>query len=150
MDRAAQGDRSTHRAGALIFNPDTAPYWEYYLRPFETAARSLAIEPTAIRVASTADIERVIAAFAGVPDGGLVVMSDIFTGTRERLNLIISLAARHRLPTIYPYRYWVAAGGLLSYGIDNTDLWRRAPLYVDRILKGGEASRPAGATANQV
>jgi putative ABC transport system substrate-binding protein len=52
--------------------------------------------------------------------------------------LIIALAARHRVPTIYPYRYMAAAGGLISYGIDNGDLWRRAPTYIDRILKGAK------------
>jgi putative ABC transport system substrate-binding protein len=123
---------------AVIFNPDTAPYWEYYLRPFETAARSLAVEPAAIRVSSTTDIEHAIASLAAVPDAGLVVMPDIFTATRDRLNLIISLAARHRLPTVYPYRYMAVGGGLISYGIDNTDLWRRTPIYVDRILKGAK------------
>jgi putative ABC transport system substrate-binding protein len=65
-------------------------------------------------------------------------MPDIFTATRDRLNLIISLAARHRLPTVYPYRYMAVGGGLISYGIDNTDLWRRTPIYVDRILKGAK------------
>jgi putative tryptophan/tyrosine transport system substrate-binding protein len=131
---------------AVIFNPDTAPYWEYYLRPFETAARSLAVEPAAIRVSSTTDIERAIASLAAVPDGGLVVMPDIFTATRDRLNLIISLAAWHRLPTVYPYRYMAVGGGLISYGIDNTDLWRRTPIYVDRILKG---SKPADLPVQQ-
>src|SRR5262249_26200924 len=119
---------------AVIFNPDTAPYWEYYLGPFETAARSLAVEPVAIRVSSTTDIERAIASLAAVPDGGLVVIPDIFTATSDRLSLIVSLAARHRLPTVYPYRYMAVGGGLISYGIDNTDLWRRTPIYVDRIL----------------
>jgi putative ABC transport system substrate-binding protein len=123
---------------AVIFNPDTAPYWEYYVRPFETAARSLAVEPAAIRVSSTTDIERAIASLAAVPDCGLVVMPDIFTATRDRLNLIISVAARHRLPTVNPYRYMAVGGGLISYGIDNTDLWRRTPIYVDRILKGAK------------
>jgi putative ABC transport system substrate-binding protein len=52
--------------------------------------------------------------------------------------LIVSLAARHRVPTIYPYRYWVSDGGLISYGIDQTDLFRRAPAYIDRILKGAK------------
>jgi putative tryptophan/tyrosine transport system substrate-binding protein len=122
----------------VIFNPDTAPYWEYYLRPFETAARSLAVEPVAMRVSSTTDIERAIASLAAVPDGGLIVMPDIFTATSDRLNLIISLAARHHLPTVYPYRYMAVGGGLISYGIDNTDLWRRTPVYVDRILKGAK------------
>ena len=63
-------------------------------------------------------------------------MPDSFTGTRHNLELIISLAARYRVPTVYPYRFMVDAGGLISYGIDNVDLFRRAATYVDRILKG--------------
>ena len=121
---------------SIIFNPDTAPYWEYYMRPFEAAARSLAIEPTAIRVGSTVEIERAIGALAGAPGSSLVLMPDIFTATRDRLNRIISLAALHQVPTVYPYRYMAVGGGLISYGIDTVDLWRRTPTYVDRILKG--------------
>jgi putative ABC transport system substrate-binding protein len=63
---------------------------------------------------------------------------DIFTTTRVNLDLIISLAARTHLPTIYPYRYMVTAGGLISYGVETVDLYRRAPAYVDRILKGAK------------
>ena len=69
--------------------------------------------------------------------GETVVVVDFDIGLRN-LDLIISLAARHRVPTIYPYRYMVAAGGLVSYGTDNTDLYRRATFYVDRILKGAK------------
>ena len=65
-------------------------------------------------------------------------MPDIFTSTKRNLERVISLSARYRLPTIYPYRYMAAAGGLISYGIDNTDLWRRSSIYVDRILKGAK------------
>ncbi|MFL6799913.1 MAG: ABC transporter substrate-binding protein [Xanthobacteraceae bacterium] len=124
----------------IIFNPNTAPYWHYYVRPFETAARSLAVEPKALTVASNEYIEQTIAGLAAVPGGGLVVMPDIFTATTHQLGLIISLAARHRVPTVYPYRFMVSRGGLISYGIDTLDLWRRAPAYVNRILKG---ARPA-------
>jgi putative ABC transport system substrate-binding protein len=123
---------------AVIFNPDTAPYWEYYVRPFEAAARSLAIEPVVIRVGAKVEIERAITSLAGVSDSSLVVVPDIFTATKDNLDVIISLAARHRLPAIYPYRFMATAGGLISYGIDGVDLWRRAPIYVDRILKGAK------------
>jgi putative ABC transport system substrate-binding protein len=130
------GPRVT-RAG-LIFNPVTAPHFEYYLRPFEAAARSYGIEPVTAIVHNSEEIEPVIMLQAG--EGGLAVMPDIFTSDQKNLDLIISLAARHRVPTIYPYEYMAAAGGLISYGIDNGDLWRRAPTYIDRILKGTKPS----------
>lgn len=120
---------------ALIFNPDTAPV-SYYLQPFETAARSSAIEPIAAPVHTAADIERLVASLAATPKAGLVIMPDIFTGIRSNLDLIVSLAASYRVPTIYPYRYMVSVGGLISYGVDPIDIFRRAPAYVDRILKG--------------
>ena len=120
---------------ALMFNPETAP-WNYYLPPFERASQSLGIEAVAARVSASIDIERFITSFAQVSKGGLVVMPDIFPARRDNLELIIALADRHRLPTIYPYGFMAKAGGLLSYGIDGDDIWRRAPLYVDRILKG--------------
>jgi putative ABC transport system substrate-binding protein len=123
---------------ALMFNPETAPYFAYYLQPFEAAARSYAVEPIAAPVRSAADIERVVASLGDRQDAGLVVMPDVFTDTMRNLDLIISLAARYRAPVIYPYPYMVAAGGLVSYGTDNADLWRRAASYVDRILKGAK------------
>jgi ABC-type uncharacterized transport system substrate-binding protein len=123
---------------ALLFNPQTAPYFAFYQQPFEAAARSNGIEPIAAPVHSAADIEHVFESLGGRPDTGLVLLPDIFTTTKINLDLITSLAARTRVPTIYPYRYIVAAGGLISYGIDNTDLYRRAPAYIDRILKGAK------------
>jgi putative tryptophan/tyrosine transport system substrate-binding protein len=123
---------------ALMFNPETAPYFAYYLQPFEAAARSYAVEPIAASVRTAADIERVVASLGNRPDAGLVLMPDPFTATRRNFDPIIALAARYRVPTIYPYRYYVAAGGLVSYGTDNADLWRQAPTYVDRILKGAK------------
>jgi putative ABC transport system substrate-binding protein len=123
---------------ALMFNPDTAPYSKYYLEPFEAAARLRGIEPIAAPARTESDIERVITSLAGRPDAGLAVMPDVALSTQQNRNLIISLAARHRLLTVYPYRYWVADGGLVSYGIDQVDLYRRVPTYIDRILKGAK------------
>jgi putative tryptophan/tyrosine transport system substrate-binding protein len=125
------------RAG-LMFNPATAPYMAFYQEPFEAAARLNGIEPIAAPIHTAADIERVFASLGNRPDTGLVLPPDVFTTTKVNLDLITSLAARTHLPTIYPYRYMVAAGGLISYGIDSVDLYRRAPAYVDRILKGAK------------
>jgi putative ABC transport system substrate-binding protein len=128
--------RCTH--AAFLFNPETAPYFAFYERPFDAAARSSGIEPIATPVHTAADIERVFESLGGRPDTGLVLPPDVFTGMKTNLALITSLAARYHVPTIYPYRYMVAAGGMISYGIDNTDLYRRAPTYIDRILKGAK------------
>jgi putative ABC transport system substrate-binding protein len=123
---------------ALLFNPQTAPYFAFYQQPFEAAARSNGIEPIAAPVRSAAEIERVFENLGGRPDTGVVLLPDIFTTTKINLDVIISLGARTRVPTIYPYRYMVAAGGLISYGIDSADLYRRAPVYIDHILKGAK------------
>jgi putative ABC transport system substrate-binding protein len=123
---------------ALMFNPETAPYFAYYLQPFEAAARSDAVEPIAAPVHTSADIEHIVARLGDRPDTALVVMPDVFTITQRNYELIISLAERYRIPTIYPNRSMIAVGGLVSYGIDNVDLFRQAPTYVDRILKGAK------------
>jgi putative ABC transport system substrate-binding protein len=126
-----------HLSGAaLLFNPETAPFFNYFLQPFESAARASAIDPTTAPVRTPGDIERAFAELGERQDTGVVVLVDVFTAKRSILDVIISAAARNRVPTIYPYRYMVAAGGLVSYGVDNTDLYRRAGDYVDRILKG--------------
>jgi putative ABC transport system substrate-binding protein len=127
-------------SATLMYNPDTAPYFAYFLQPFEAAAQSSGMEPMTAPVHTTEDIERIIASLGNQRGAGLVVTPDTFIGTRRNVDLIIADAARYRVATIYPYRYFVAAGGLISYGTDNTDLWRRSATYVDRILKG---ARPA-------
>ena len=124
---------SVARAG-LMFNPDTATYAHYYTQPFEAAARSRGIEPVMVPVRDDVEIERAVDGLSERPDTALALMPDIFIGTKRKL--IISLAARHRLPTIYPYRFMAGDGGLVSYGIDQVDLYRRAAGYVDRVLKG--------------
>jgi ABC-type uncharacterized transport system substrate-binding protein len=122
----------------LMFNPETAPYFAFYQQPFEAAAGSSGIETIAAPVHTAADIERIFESLGNRPDTGLVLPPDVFTATKINLDLITSLAARTRQPTIYPYRYMVAAGGLISYGIDTVDLYRRASTYIDRILKGAK------------
>ena len=80
------------------------------------------------------EIERAIAAFAGSANGGLIITASALAVAHRKL--IIALAARHRLPAVYPFRYYATSGGLISYGPDTTDPFRRAADYVDRILKG--------------
>jgi putative ABC transport system substrate-binding protein len=123
---------------AIIFNPDTAPHADYYLSPFEIAARSYGVEPITAHVRSTDEIEVVVKHLSEQPDSGLVVMPDIFTAVQRNLNPIVSLVARYRVPTVYGFRFFVTAGGLLSYGVDTVDLYRGASAYVDRIFKGAK------------
>jgi ABC-type uncharacterized transport system substrate-binding protein len=123
---------------AFLFNPATAPYARYYLEPFKAAAASLGIEPIAAPVRDTVELETVIAAHAREPNGGLIVMPDAFTNSHRED--ITSLAARHRLPAVYPFRSFAAADGLLSYGNEQIDNFRRAAIYADRILRGAKPS----------
>jgi putative tryptophan/tyrosine transport system substrate-binding protein len=119
---------------AFLFNPATAPYAEYYVSPFKAAARSFAVEVVAAPVRDKSGLETAVAALAREPNGGLVVMTDSFM-TVHRAE-ITALAARYRLPAVYPYRFFAELGGLLSYGNDQVDNFRRAASYADRILKG--------------
>ncbi len=123
---------------AFLFNPATAPYAEYYLNPFKAAAPSFSVEAIAAPVRDTSELESVVAAHAREPNGGLIMMPDDFTFA-HRVE-IISLAARYRLPAVYPFRFLAELGGLLSYGVDLTDNFRRAATYADRILKGAKPS----------
>jgi putative ABC transport system substrate-binding protein len=121
----------------LLFNPATAPGGGmHFMRLVEAAAPSFAVEVSAGRVHDVADIERVVAAVAREPNGGLVSLPDIFVTVHRELT--IELTARYRVPTVYQYRYFVARGGLMSYGPDVIDQYARAALYVDRILKGAK------------
>jgi putative ABC transport system substrate-binding protein len=102
------------------------------------ASPSLGVELSPIDVRDGGEIERDVAALAREPSGGLIMTAS--TVTAVRFKLIIMLAARHRLPAVYPFRYFVTSGGLISYGPDPTDQFRRAAGYVDRILKGEKAA----------
>src|SRR6476620_9711258 len=123
---------------AMLFNPTSATYAEYWLKPFKAAAPSFAVEAIAAPVRDRSELETVIAAQAREPNGGLIVMPDSFT-VAHRVE-ITSLAARYRLPAVYPFRFFAEVGGLLSYGVDLPDNFRRAAGYVDRILKGEKPS----------
>jgi putative ABC transport system substrate-binding protein len=124
------------RRVAIMFNPSTAPFGPTYFRSAEDAARSIGVKIIAAAVQSTAEIERAMSTLAEGADGGLIVLPDSFMTTHREQ--IIALAARHRVPTIYFAGYFVTNGGLMSYGPDFIDQYRRAASYVDRILRGAK------------
>ncbi len=123
---------------AFLFNPTTASYANFYMPSFVSAGASLGIVAHAAPVANDQDIERVIATQAGIPHGGIVVMTDSFTSSHR--HVIIRLAAQYRVPAVYPYRFFAQDGGLLAYGNNRLEPFRGAAVYVNRILHG---ERPA-------
>jgi putative tryptophan/tyrosine transport system substrate-binding protein len=123
-----------------MFNPKTAPQSQFYLKAIEDSAPTLGLTPTAAEVAGVQDIEATINDIAKLPNGALVITPDTFTVSQAQRDLIIALAARLRVPTIYFITSFVKAGGLVSYGVDNADLLRGSATYVDRILKGEKPS----------
>jgi ABC-type uncharacterized transport system substrate-binding protein len=124
----------------ILFNPHLAPGGGMYLtRPVETSAASLGVKTVRLPVQSSAEIDQAINAFAQEPGGGLIAPPD--NTTLPHRDLILVLAAQHRLPAVYPYRFFLTSGGLMSYGMDYADVFRRAAEYVDRILNG---EKPAG------
>src|SRR5437016_3606107 len=123
---------------AMLFNPDTAPGGgKYYFSEFEAAARSSNVEPIAARAHSDAEIENVVNWLGGEPGSGLIVMPDYFMVIHVKP--ILLLAARNKVPAIYPWRFVVARdSALLSYGPDLKDIVRRGATYVDRVLRGAK------------
>jgi putative tryptophan/tyrosine transport system substrate-binding protein len=120
---------------AVLFNPKTAPgEGTFFLGPFESIARSFAVEPIAAPAGDDAEIESALASIGREPGGGLIVMPDAFMTVHRKK--VIEQANKRRLPVIYPYRYQVVDGGLIAYGVDDIDLMRRTAPYVDRILRG--------------
>ena len=119
-----------------MFNPDTAVPVSVYMPSLETAARSLKVEPIIAPVHSDVEIETAIIAIGGEPGGGLVVIPDIFVAVHRAP--IILTAARNNVPAVYNLSAYARDGGLLSYGIDVADNYRRAATYVDRILRGAK------------
>jgi putative tryptophan/tyrosine transport system substrate-binding protein len=122
---------------AAMFNPDTEPFVRrHFLPSFEEAGRSLKVAPIVAPVRNEAEIEQVITSLGGEPRGGFVVMPDAFVQVhREK---IILLAARYNVPAVYQLSLFARQGGLLSYGPDGADQFRRAAPYVDRILRGAK------------
>jgi putative ABC transport system substrate-binding protein len=121
------------KRAAIMFNPDAA-LASTYVPSFETAARSLKVVPISAPVHSDAEIEMAIIALGREPRGGLVVMPDGFTN--EHRAPIILAATRNNVPAVYSVSEFVRDGGLLSYGADQVDDYRRAATYVNRILRG--------------
>jgi putative tryptophan/tyrosine transport system substrate-binding protein len=121
---------------AILFNPATAPYAEIYLNHLKATGASFGVETIVAPVRDRSELESVVAAQAREPNGGLIVMPDSFTDA-HRVE-ITSLAARYRLPAVYFHHSFAVLGGLLSYGVDLTDNFRRAATYADRILKGAK------------
>jgi putative ABC transport system substrate-binding protein len=123
---------------AVLFNPATAPYAGQILRNIEQAAPSLGLAVRAAPVNDDAEVEAMMVELARDGRGGLLVLLSAFTVAHR--DAIIALCARHGLPAVYAYRLFAAAGGLMSYGVDPNDQFRRAADYVDRILKGAKPS----------
>jgi len=124
---------------AMLVNPDTQPdRGAIFLNPFQDAARTLGVRSVKGEVQDLESIETVMAGLAKESGGGLIVIPDAFFASHS--TQIVALADRFRLPVVYPYRYYVAQGGLLSYGVNNADLFRQAAPYIDRILRGAKPS----------
>ena len=121
---------------SLIFNPATAPYYDVHVRSFETVPRSIKTEMTAAPVRERSEIEASIIKLARDPGNGLIVAGDPFT--IDNIKTIAQLTLEHRIPAISVYQQFVAEGGLMSYGPDTADIFRRTAGYVDRILKGAK------------
>jgi putative tryptophan/tyrosine transport system substrate-binding protein len=120
---------------SVMYNPDTAPdRGDYYFVPLQNAAPAFGVEVIATLVHDRSGIEQVMLALARDASSGVFGMPDAFMTVHR--DLVIALAARHRIPAIYPFRYYATDGGLVSYGINVVDLFVRAASYVDRILKG--------------
>ena len=120
---------------ALVGNPRTTDYG-YFLRSAEAAAKSLEVEIVPHRVESDADVEHAINDLARMPNGGLLLPPDSTTILKR--DLVVALAARHRLPSVYGIRVFVTAGGLMSYGTNQVEILRQAASLVDRILRGAK------------
>jgi putative tryptophan/tyrosine transport system substrate-binding protein len=118
----------------FLFNPTTAPYFELYLNPLKAAAQSQGVAVIVAPVHDASELETVVALNAREPNGGLVACSDAFLNVQRKE--VTSLAARYRLPAIYPYHYFFDVGGLMYYGPEMVDQYRRAASYINRILKG--------------
>jgi putative ABC transport system substrate-binding protein len=123
----------TTRIG-FLFNPDTAPYAAPFQRHAEEAARFHGMELTPSRFHNDVEMDDAIGKIASSPGGSLIVLPEPTTNARSAM--IISIAARNRVPAVYTYRFQVINGGLVSYGVDIADLFQSAAGYVDRVLRG--------------
>jgi putative tryptophan/tyrosine transport system substrate-binding protein len=122
---------------AIMYNPNSVPGGgTFFSRPFVDSATKLNVKPIMSQVHNPAEIESAITKLGSEAGSGLILVPDNFTTVHREL--IISLAAKFHIPAVYPYRYFAEAGGLLSYGVDAIDLFRRAAEYISRILRGAK------------
>ncbi len=119
---------------ALIFNPDTAPYYDRFIQSYKASRGPSSVEVDGVHVQSVADVERAIAELARDRGGGLITPGDPYILTTR--GAILGAARQHGVPMISPYRQFVTEGSLMSYGPDTADIFRRSSAYVDRILRG--------------
>ena len=119
---------------ALMFNPDTVPYFDVYLRSFKASPQQTSVEVEAVHVRSVAEIELAVAKLGREQDSALIAAADAFIIAAR--GVILKAAEQHRVAVISPYRQFVIEGGLMSYGPDSIDIFRRSASYVDRVLKG--------------
>jgi putative tryptophan/tyrosine transport system substrate-binding protein len=123
---------------ALMFDPDTSPYYDVFLRSFERVPRSIAVEISAAPVRTETEVEQTIARLGRETGSGLIAGSDTFIIVHRQA--ILRSVKAHGVPAVSPYRQFVNEGGLMSYGPDTADVFRRAAAYVDRILRGEKAA----------
>ncbi len=127
------------KRAAMLFNPETAAtHGAVYLKPFLASGPSLGVQTFAAEVHDARELETALTALGEQKDSGFVAIPDAFLASHSKE--IVSIAQRHRLPGVYPYRYYAAQGGLLSYGVNNKELFEKAATYVDRLLKGAAAA----------
>jgi len=119
---------------ALMFNPDSVPYFDVYLRSFKALPQQTSVEVEAVHVRSAADVELAVAKLGHEPGSGLIAAADAFILAVR--GVILKAADQHRVSVISPYRQFVIEGSLMSYGPDTADIFRRSASYVDRILQG--------------
>jgi putative ABC transport system substrate-binding protein len=125
---------------ALMFNPDSAPNFDVYLRSFKALPQQTSVEVEAVHVRSVAEVELAVAKLGREPGSGLIAASDIFILAVR--GAILKAVDQHRVPLISPYRQFVTEGSLMSYGPDTADIFRRSASHVDRILKGEPTGNP--------
>src|SRR6516162_965060 len=119
---------------ALMYNPDTAAYYDAYLSSFKALPQQFSVKVDAALVRSTADVERTVAELARDQSAGLIIAADVSTVAMR--GVILQSTEQHRVPLIAPYRQFAVEGGLMFYGPDTADIFRRSSSYVNRILKG--------------
>ena len=133
MAGTAQADRPRVAAVGIVYDPANSASASY-LREVEKGAPPFGVKLLPLPVRNALDVERAVPELAGETNGGFVVLPGPATSINR--DSLVALAARHRLPAVYPFQYFARGGGLASYGVDNHDLFRRAASYVDRVLRG--------------